>query len=179
MYVGHATVLQPLTSDKLKEILDEYNREGPKFTATNNPKWSWFSNGFRARMGQVIVMVKTRNPKYSEHFTKEPTPLQPDRQTTDPVEMEEPLAENHEPNASKQTTQSITVKQKPPTTIPLQKLEEQCYGVIMDSTRQHHPLEIRVGDILVVDEQEGIVLKSGGVGGIVTELTKGDTTSSS
>ena len=137
----------------------------------NNPKWTWFSKGFVARKNQVIVMVKTRNPKYSEHFTKEPTPLLPDHATTNHTEIEEPLSENHEQNASQQTTKSILMKQKPPTTIPLQKLEEQCYGVIMDSTHKHHPLEIRVGDILVVHEHEGVVLKSGGVGGIVAELT--------
>ncbi|KIW30922.1 uncharacterized protein PV07_02613 [Cladophialophora immunda] len=192
-------VLRQLNQKFLPGIVDDYSREGQRFTMKNNPKRAWFSKGFVARKNQVIVMVKTRNPKYSEHFTKEPTPLLPDHATANHTEIEEPLSENHEQNASieeplsenheqnasieeplsenheqnasKQTAKSTPIKQKPLTTIPLQKLEEQCYGVIMDSTHKHHPLEIRVGDILVVHEHEGIVLKSGGVGGIVAELT--------
>lgn len=135
------------------------------------PKWTWFSKGIAARKNQVIVIIKTRNPEYSEHLTKEPTPLLPDHTTTNPTELEEPPSVNHKQNYSKETTKSIPMAQKPPTTIPLQKLEEQCYGVIMDLNLKHHPLEIRVGDILVVHDHEGFVLKSGGVSGIVAELT--------
>ena len=134
------------------------------------PKWTWFSKGIAARKNQVIIIVKTRTPAYSEHLTQEPSPLLPAYTTTDPTKLEEPPSVNHE-RISKEITKSIPTAQKPTTTIPLRTLREQCYGVIIDSNRKDHPLELRVGDILVVHDHEGFVLKSGGVSGIVMELT--------
>lgn len=51
--------------------------------------------------------------------------------------------------------------------IPLPKWKEECYGVIMGSNRRHRDFSMRVGDVLVAHDDEGIVLKTVGIGGII------------
>ncbi|KIW82039.1 hypothetical protein Z517_05066 [Fonsecaea pedrosoi CBS 271.37] len=171
-------VLRQLIKKFVPRIRDECSRERRHFIPQHQPKLGWLSKGFVAR-DQVIVIVITRKPEYSKHFTKEPLPLQPDHATTNPTEIEEAPA-NHQQTASKQTTESTPIKQTPSTTIPFEKLEEQCYGVVMDSNLEPHPLKIPVGDILVIHDGEGVVLKTGIFGGIFVELkgVDGDATPS-
>ncbi|OAL40315.1 hypothetical protein AYO20_00051 [Fonsecaea nubica] len=164
-----------LRAEDMVQDIDEEGRLLNQWSLRNSPD----SKDIGPECKEVLRQLIKKFPEYSKHFTKEPLPLQPDYTTANPIEIEEAPA-NHQQTASKQTTKSTAIKQTPSTTIPFEKLEEQCYGVVMDSNREPHPLKIPVGYILVIHDGEGVVLKTGIFGGIFVELkgVNGDATSS-
>ncbi|KAK6361073.1 hypothetical protein LTS17_012917 [Exophiala oligosperma] len=120
-------------------ILDHYKEKGLSLSWKSPEKWAFASKAFE--VDQVVVMIVVRNPQ----ITYDPDPT------------------TGEGGKTLTPTSSIDI----PDQALIKKLHEKREARILKSHEPRHldPFDLEVGDILALEEKQGLIIRTGGVMG--------------